>query len=73
MAQAVRNLRDKQALAENLSQTESEVRQLRTRLGAESEIVSASPAMEKVQQQVARAAPSRSTAEDVRPSAEDKK
>lgn len=61
MAQAVRNLRDKQALVENLSQTESEVRQLRTRLGAESEIVSRSPEMEKVQQQISRAAPSRAT------------
>ena len=47
-----------QELAENLSHTQSEVVQLRKRLGAESELVGSSPMLTHVQQQISRAAPS---------------
>ena len=61
VALALKNLARQQELAENLSHTQSEVVQLRKRLGAESELVGSSPLLANVQQQVARAAPSRAT------------
>jgi len=61
VALALKNLETKQELAENLTQTRSEVKELRQRLGVESELVGSSPQMMQVQQEVARAAPSRAT------------
>ncbi len=61
VALALKNLARQQELAENLSHTQSEVVQLRKRLGAESELVGSSPLLANVQQQVLRAAPSRAT------------
>ncbi|HND55552.1 MAG TPA: sigma-54-dependent Fis family transcriptional regulator, partial [Pirellulaceae bacterium] len=61
LALAMRNLARQQELAENLSQTQHEVVQLRTQLAAESELVGASPVMREVQHQIAQAAPSRAT------------
>jgi transcriptional regulator with GAF, ATPase, and Fis domain len=61
VALALRNLARQEELAENLSHSQSEIVQLRKRLGAESEIVGSSPLLAHVQQQVARAAPSRAT------------
>jgi transcriptional regulator with GAF, ATPase, and Fis domain len=61
VALALRNLARQQELAENLNQTRHEVQQLRKQLGAESELVGNSPVLAGVQQQIARAAPSRAT------------
>src|SRR5204863_1866884 len=61
VALAVRNLAKQQELAENLNQTRSEILELRKQLGAESELVGSSPVLAHVQQQIARAAPSRAT------------
>lgn len=61
VALALKNLSKQQELSENLSQTRSEILQLRKQLGAESEIVGNSPVLANVQQQIARAAPSRAT------------
>ena len=61
VALALKNLARQQELAESLSHTQSEVVQLRKRLGAESELVGSSPLLTNVQQQVSRAAPSRAT------------
>jgi Nif-specific regulatory protein len=61
VALALKNLARQQELAENLSHTQSEVVQLRKRLGAESELVGSSPMLSHVQQQISRAAPSRAT------------
>jgi len=61
VALALKNLSRQQELAENLSHSQSEIVQLRKRLGAESELVGSSPLLSNVQQQVARAAPSRAT------------
>lgn len=61
LALALRNLGRQQALAENLSQTQSEIVQLRQRLGAESEIVGTGVVMQKLQQAIVQAAPSRAT------------
>jgi Nif-specific regulatory protein len=61
VALALKNLARQQELAENLSHSQSEIVQLRKRLGAESELVGSSPVLSKVQQQIARAAPSRAT------------
>jgi Nif-specific regulatory protein len=58
---ALKNLGRQLELAENLSQTKSEILQLRDRLGAESEIVGSSPLTMKVHQEIARAAPSKAT------------
>lgn len=58
---AARNLIKQQVLAEDLSRSQTEVIQLRTRLAAESEIVGSSRLMQHVQQQIAMAAPSRAT------------
>ncbi len=61
VALALRNLAQKQELSENLNQTRNEIQQLRKQLGAESELVGSSPVLAGVQQQIARAAPSRAT------------
>jgi transcriptional regulator with GAF, ATPase, and Fis domain len=61
VALALRNLAKQQELAENLNQTRSEIQQLRKQLGAESELVGSGPVLAAVQQQIARAAPSRAT------------
>lgn len=61
VALALRNLVRQQELAENLSQTQNEIQQLRKQLGAESALVGNSPVLGAVQQQIARAAPSRAT------------
>lgn len=61
VALALKNLSKQRELAENLNQTQDEILQLRERLGAESEIVGSSRRMAKVQQEIARAAPSRAT------------
>ncbi|HEX6963960.1 MAG TPA: sigma-54-dependent Fis family transcriptional regulator, partial [Lacipirellula sp.] len=58
---ALENLNQRQALAENLNQVESEIVQLREQLGVQSEIVGSSEVMMRVTQQIARAAPSRAT------------
>lgn len=54
---AVGNLNQKQELTDNITQTQSELTQLRKRLGHESQLVGKSTALAKVQQEVARAAP----------------
>ncbi len=61
VALALKTLGRQQELAENLNVTQGEVKQLRKQLGAASEIVGSSPLMFQVQQEVARAAPSRAT------------
>ncbi len=61
VALALRNLAKQQELSENLNQTRNEVQQLRKQLGAESELVGSSPVLAGLQQQIARAAPSRAT------------
>ena len=61
LALALKNLGRQHELAENLSQTQSEVVQLRRRLGAESEIVGSSLPMQRLQQSIQQAAPSRAT------------
>lgn len=61
VALALKNLARQEELAENLSRSRSEVVQLRKRLGAESEIIGSSPLLAGVQQEIARAAPSRAT------------
>ncbi|MCH2123375.1 MAG: sigma 54-interacting transcriptional regulator [Pirellulaceae bacterium] len=61
VALALKNLHRQRELSENLSRTRTEVAQLRTRLGAESELIGSSLLMEKVQQQIDQAAPSRAT------------
>ena len=58
---ALENLNKRQELAENLNQIKSENVQLREQLGVQSEIVGASEVMNRVTQQIARAAPSRAT------------
>ncbi|MCA9179439.1 MAG: sigma 54-interacting transcriptional regulator [Planctomycetales bacterium] len=61
VALALRNLERQQELAEDLSYTRNEIQQLRQRLGSESELIGESAALQKVQQEIARAAPSRAT------------
>ncbi|MCA9150628.1 MAG: sigma 54-interacting transcriptional regulator, partial [Planctomycetales bacterium] len=61
VALALKSLNRQQELAENLNVTQGEVQQLRQQLGAASEIVGTSRRMYQVQQEVARAAPSRAT------------
>ncbi|MEM9353986.1 MAG: sigma 54-interacting transcriptional regulator [Planctomycetota bacterium] len=58
---ALQNLNKRQELAENLNLIRTENVQLRERLGAESEIVGSSEVMDRVEQQIQRAAPSRAT------------
>jgi Nif-specific regulatory protein len=61
VALALKNLGRQQELAENLTQTQDEIVQLRERLGAESEIVGSSNAMRIIHEQILQAAPSRAT------------
>jgi transcriptional regulator with GAF, ATPase, and Fis domain len=61
VAVALENLARRLELAENLSQIRDENLQLRERLGEESEIIGNSPAMESVNRELSRAAPSRAT------------
>jgi Nif-specific regulatory protein len=61
VALALKNLSRQQELAENLNKSRDEIVQLRERLGVESEIVGVSPQMMQVEQEIARAAPSRAT------------
>ena len=61
VALALKNLSREQELTENLTQTQDEILQLRERLGTESEIVGSSPAMNKTHNQIALAAPNRTT------------
>jgi Nif-specific regulatory protein len=61
VAVALENLSRQQELAENLNQIRDENVQLRERLGVESEIVGSSELMRHVEQEIARAAPSRAT------------
>jgi Nif-specific regulatory protein len=61
VALALKNLGVQQELSENLSLTQDEIIQLRKQLGAHSEIIGSSRGILQVQQEVARAAPSRAT------------
>src|SRR5690606_1614100 len=61
VAMTLQNLDRQQKLAENLNQMRDENVQLREQLGVQSEIVGGSEAMRRVEQQIARAAPSRAT------------
>jgi len=61
VAMALRTRYREQKLVEDLSKTRSEIDQLRSRLGVESEIIGASPAMYRVHEAVAKAAPSNAT------------
>jgi Nif-specific regulatory protein len=61
VAVALHNLTRRQELAENLSQIRDENRQLRERLGVESEIIGSSMLMRRVQDEIARSAPSHAT------------
>jgi transcriptional regulator with GAF, ATPase, and Fis domain len=61
VALAIKNLGRQMELAENLLRTRTEVQQLRSRLGAESEIIGGSALMANVQREIARAASSRAT------------
>ena len=61
VALALKNLGRQLELTEDLSKTRFEIEQLRQQLGAESQIVGRSAVMERVQQEIARAAPSRAT------------
>ena len=61
VALALRTRYREQKLVDDLSKTRSEIDLLRSQLGVESEIVGSSPAMFKVHEQVARAAPSKAT------------
>ena len=58
---ALDNLSRREELAENLSHVQVENVQLRERLGVQSEIVGSSMAMQRVGQEISRAAPSRAT------------
>ena len=61
VAVALQNLHRRQELAENLNQIRDENVQLRERLGVQSEIVGSSPAITRILEEVARAAPSNAT------------
>ncbi|QDU56792.1 sigma 54-interacting transcriptional regulator [Aeoliella mucimassa] len=61
VSMTLQNLDRRQELAENLNWVRDENVQLREQLGVQSEIVGGSEAMHRVAQQIARAAPSRST------------
>jgi len=58
---ALENLNKRQVLAENLNQARTENVELREKLGVQSEIIGSSDVMERVAQQISRAAPSRAT------------
>jgi transcriptional regulator with GAF, ATPase, and Fis domain len=61
VALALKHLGREQELTANLTATRSELVQLRKQLGAESEIIGSSKVMRTVQEEIARAAPSRAT------------
>ncbi len=61
VAMALRTRYREQKLVEDLTKTRSEIDQLRSQLGVDSEIVGASPAMFRVHEEVAKAAPSNAT------------
>ncbi|HUY88067.1 MAG TPA: sigma 54-interacting transcriptional regulator [Pirellulales bacterium] len=61
LAVALQNLNRRQELAENLNQIRDENLQLRERLGVQSEIIGKSKAMERVTEEIARAAPTSAT------------
>lgn len=61
LAVALQNLNRRQELAENLNQIRDENQQLRERLGVQSEIIGKSKAMERVTEEIARAAPTSAT------------
>ena len=61
VSMTLQNLDRRQELAENLNLVRDENVQLREQLGVQSEIVGGSQAMARVDQQIARAAPSRAT------------
>jgi transcriptional regulator with GAF, ATPase, and Fis domain len=61
VALALKNLDRQLELAENLSRTKNEIQQLRIRLGAESEIIGCSPLMDKVREEIGRAAATHAT------------
>jgi len=58
---AIQNLNREQGLAEDLHQTRSEVQQLRSQLGVESDLVGSSPLLDEVRMKIQQAAPSRAT------------
>lgn len=58
---ALQNLKRRQELTENLNSVRDENVQLRQRLGVESEIIGTSPAMRRVAEEIARAAPNNAT------------
>ncbi len=61
LAVALQNLHRRQELTENLNQIRDENLQLRERLGVQSEIVGTSLAMQRIAEEVARAAPTNAT------------
>ncbi len=61
LAVAIHNLSQRDELAENLDQIRGENEQLRERLGVQSEIVGKSRVIQKITEQIARAAPSKAT------------
>ena len=61
VALALKNLGRQQELAENLTQSQDEITQLRKQLGESNELVGSSVQMMKVHQQILQAAPSRAT------------
>jgi Nif-specific regulatory protein len=61
VALAMQNLNRRQELAENLNQIRDENVQLRERLGVQSEIIGRSKVMERISEEIARAAPTSAT------------
>ncbi|HWC90053.1 MAG TPA: sigma 54-interacting transcriptional regulator [Pirellulales bacterium] len=61
VAVALENLSRREQLAENLTQARDENLQLRERLGAQSEIVGNGPAVRRIMDEIARAAPTHAT------------
>ena len=61
VAVALENLTQRQELAEDLSQIRVETKQLRQRLGVESDLVGSSAAMARINEEISQAAPSRAT------------
>ncbi len=61
VAVALRNLNQRQQLAENLTQMQDENTQLRERLGVQSEIVGSSRIMQRITEEIARAASTSAT------------
>ncbi len=61
VALALTNLNRTQELSENLEQVQTAIRELRSQLGENSQLIGTSAAMEQVHQEILRAAPSRAT------------